>query len=1138
MTGGGLGARGVYVEWAAGAFIYRYNPTSSTTRGRWREVVHRYAAIGPAQVGALIDAAARWRKRRGVLGTLAGLGVATLVAFGTENVLPALVAGGVAGVAASLLTQRRAVALTYDLEDGGQRAFLDQLAAASSALRSTGAMAVVWSNSCATPSLPSVPTFTTSDGGSLPFTLNLSAPCWRASEATLIFLPDRVSVVTSGGTAFVDYGQLRLSHGAEDILVEGAAPGDATVLQTQWRHMTKAGGPDRRYRDNPMLHFVRYGWLRLEAGPGFTLTLRTNRLAAASEAFVTLQRVLQAHPSVWSAPTSSPLAPPLPPSPTPPSQGWQMNHAGTSAMVPTATPWMQAAMPSPPPAVPRSSPSPPLASSSPRASSPQQHPPSPVFEALLQFPDPALQQEVIDFSSGAGSSARRPGRPTGGEHARGVFDFSSARDPGDDPPTVAPPAPAATFALPPPAPATTYDRAQWIRPGEVVEVHGRSIRGGLLYVGERFMMRKEQTEPSLVRPSLPVAPTLDWEGASIGYWPSYASLNHAQRATYLEWLSLGRRDPRAAIGYVFIFFYGLERRAFSDPACTAEDLALARDEVLALREIYERHPSFAAYSSSFLDALDLRMGSTRREPPGTVQAAGDDALLWLRVELSRREKAQAPLDATWALAWHDAVRPKGSPTVRVRCDVEVRALFARRYRERFGDGVVPARGRTRLKAEYLPASNALDRPITLAVEGLTEVSRGPAAERTLDEIGEVLQRCVEELTPYSRWLGRNPEGRGSVAALALLPADLATERSDASGAVVRAIEALLDGRPRAVLRGQVLLERLAVTKGSKPGKIEVIAAIQLLEKLGFGVEPDARFRGALLSPDRDAVLFRLTAGAPASPSPAYEAATLFAQLAAVMSTVDGSIGEEERRHAEEHIEHALKLDAAERARIAAHLDLLLLAPPGASSLKKRLANVPQDARQALAAFLVGVAGADGRIDPAEVKLLRKLYPLLGLEADLVYKHLHALSTPGRSAPPPRGEGSGPSGSIAPPNAFELDMEKVRETLAQTDAVSSLLGSIFAEPEEAGAPPPAPPATPQPTVAGLDPAHSGLLLALARSPSWARRDFERETARWGLLPDGALEALNEKAFDRCGAPLCEGDDPIVLDEQVAREMIDE
>ena len=56
------------------------------------------------------------------------------------------------------------------------------------------------------------------------------------------------------------------------------------------------------------------------------------------------------------------------------------------------------------------------------------------------------------------------------------------------------------------------------------------------------------------------------------------------------------------------------------------------------------------------------------------------------------------------------------------------------------------------------------------------------------------------------------------------------------------------------------------------------------------------------------------------------------------------------------------------------------------------------------------------------------------------------------------------------------------------------------------------------LAGLDAAHSGLLRRLAAKTVWPRIEVERLAGELGLLPDGALEVINEAAFDRCGAPL--------------------
>jgi hypothetical protein len=125
---------------------------------------------------------------------------------------------------------------------------------------------------------------------------------------------------------------------------------------------------------------------------------------------------------------------------------------------------------------------------------------------------------------------------------------------------------------------------------------------------------------------------------------------------------------------------------------------------------------------------------------------------------------------------------------------------------------------------------------------------------------------------------------------------------------------------------------------------------------------------------------------------------------------------------------------------------------------------------------------------------------------------------------------------------ELDEALVRRKLRETAQVSALLQSVFAEEEPAPEPRESPeaPATPtsqdEPACAGLDPRHSAFLRALCARPSWPRAELEELALPLGLMLDGALDQLNEVAFERCDAPLWEGDDPIEIDSPTAEELI--
>ncbi|WP_408886969.1 TerB N-terminal domain-containing protein [Limobrevibacterium gyesilva] len=88
-----------------------------------------------------------------------------------------------------------------------------------------------------------------------------------------------------------------------------------------------------------------------------------------------------------------------------------------------------------------------------------------------------------------------------------------------------------------------------------------------------------------------------------GYWPSYAGLAPAQRRSFLDWLAEGRRGPGIDIGYVLIFFNGLERRLFVDRAASEAPALIA--EVERLLGLCSAHASFRSYATTFLAAARL-----------------------------------------------------------------------------------------------------------------------------------------------------------------------------------------------------------------------------------------------------------------------------------------------------------------------------------------------------------------------------------------------------------------------------------------------------------------------------------------------------------------------------------------------------
>lgn len=79
-------------------------------------------------------------------------------------------------------------------------------------------------------------------------------------------------------------------------------------------------------------------------------------------------------------------------------------------------------------------------------------------------------------------------------------------------------------------------------------------------------------------------------------------LQNVERGIF-KWLADGRVEVKANIGYVFLFFYGLERRIFVDAvenSCSATRKIDIVNEVIRLLELYGDNNSFKTYAQNFL----------------------------------------------------------------------------------------------------------------------------------------------------------------------------------------------------------------------------------------------------------------------------------------------------------------------------------------------------------------------------------------------------------------------------------------------------------------------------------------------------------------------------------------------------------
>lgn len=122
-----------------------------------------------------------------------------------------------------------------------------------------------------------------------------------------------------------------------------------------------------------------------------------------------------------------------------------------------------------------------------------------------------------------------------------------------------------------------------------------------IYDGEIKFHNNEGDDPSTIFLKLPIKKAGGVDIKSPGYYPSYAGLGAEQRWLYLNWLQDVTKEVN--IGYVFIYYYGLERHLLTGR------FDGAFDEIFKLRQ-HHRNKSFLAYSESSLVNASLLLKRT------------------------------------------------------------------------------------------------------------------------------------------------------------------------------------------------------------------------------------------------------------------------------------------------------------------------------------------------------------------------------------------------------------------------------------------------------------------------------------------------------------------------------------------------
>ena len=687
----------------------------------------------------------------------------------------------------------------------------------------------------------------------------------------------------------------------------------------------------------------------------------------------------------------------------------------------------------------------------------------------------------------------------------------------------------------PAAPSGVPGKAQWVPPGQSTAVAGLELPDGMLYVGAGLRTSSQGVEPALINPNLKVAlAEVDVSQALTDYWPSYSTITPEARRAYLRWLSNGRREPSANIGYVFLFFYGLERRilldAQTEPPVRAEMPALTA-EIQRLLGIYGGNHSFRRYATQLLEFIASTHFAEKAylAPPPEITVRGYELPLRLRIGLGQLAVDQKPVPAAWALAWALADPNIVRRTPTTRCAGQFAALFQQKYAAAYGDGLTLKINRTKLRASYQPASSSLNyNDFSRTISDLPDIS---AVKTPVTKLQQLVDECAVELDPYSRYIGRNPDKAEALEGLLQLPVTLwpvtvRTELEELKSRVGDGLVVMTFGELSGRLKSAGALSR-----------DKVLGLARALESLHLGMEPDVLAGNKTLRAEDKIALFATSPeDGTARNTPAYRAAAVTLDLACAAAIADGEISAHELLHLTRQINSWAHLSEAHRKRLKSHLRLGIDQPPTLAALKKKLEPLPDAAKRSIGRFLAHLAQADGQVSPHEVKFLERVYKTLGLDDQLLYSDLHAVPETGTQATSPA---IGGKLKVEPATGFTLDAARIAQLQKETEAVSALLARVFAEepvPEDVlESATQDEPQQADTGLLGLSADLSTFLRLLVSRHSWPRDDLSDVAADMELMLDGTLEHINETMLDMFEAPLTEGDDPIEINQELLEKI---
>ncbi|QHB32600.1 hypothetical protein F0T03_10740 [Yersinia canariae] len=673
-------------------------------------------------------------------------------------------------------------------------------------------------------------------------------------------------------------------------------------------------------------------------------------------------------------------------------------------------------------------------------------------------------------------------------------------------------------------------RASWLRPGELAVVAGINLPDGMIYIGNKYKSNRTGAEPAFINPSMEVATEeIDISLPLIENAPDYSTCSPEARKAYLQWLSEGRKSPAADIGYVFLFFYGLEHRVLIDAAIdpiAKKELPIIEAEINRLLNIYGKNNAFNHYAQNLLVYIS-RVNIDEKlylSAPPEIREASTELPLALLVGLGQLALDQKPLPALWALAWGQACPAINQNISMAHCADIFSTLFCQYYQAQYGDGFLLPVNKTKLQIFYRPASAGL-----MGQEFFQQIADLPnvtVCKAHRDKLRAIFETCQRDLAIYHRFASVNPKKKMSLEGQLLMPMALWSVPLKTE---LESIKARVGYGLLMVTLGELFLQ-LSSACGTKPlerlSRNHVMALTCALASLQVGIEPDVRADNRTPVLQDTVALFPIESLAAESATlDTYRVTMLTVELACAAVMLDGRIGEPESIILTKHIDAWGFLSPGQRMRLKAYLQPGIRKNNTLLALKNNLEPLSLEHRRVIARFLAHLIQVEGTITPQEVKFLERVYKRFALDSKWVYADLDSRATPMTLS--------------LPSTAVDVvtDADRVNLLKKESQELANLLENLFVtEAVKAQTSQEVNPQSLAAITADLPESIVTFLKLLISRDSWERDKLVDIASDMEIKLDDALVDINRKVLAAFDNPLITGDATIVINRDISAALL--